>query len=66
MWDKIIEILKLPAYIETRTVTIDISKEDILQLVREGKVRIREDGQVEITENKRHMKNITDEAKLLE
>ena len=65
MWDKIVELLKMPGYIETRTITIDISKEDILQLVREGKIWIRKDGKVEIID-KKPVKNITTETKLLE
>lgn len=51
MLDKIFDFLKQPGYIEkveTRTARLEISKEEILQLIKEGKIRVRKDGYVEV------------------
>lgn len=63
MFDKIIDLLKSPGYIEKKTIKIEISKQEILEWIRDGKIRVREDGYVEVINIP---KNITKEAKLLE
>lgn len=56
----LLSILNTPGYIEhieTKSLKIEISKEEILELIREGKIRVRADGYVEIIEHP--IKNVT-------
>ena len=53
MLDKIYDILLLPGYIEKtekKELRIEISKEEILQLIREGRLRVKKDGYVEVVD----------------
>ena len=62
MLDKIFDLLKQPGYIKTQTIRVEITKEEILQLIREGKIRVRADGYVEavdVIEDNNKITNIT-------
>ena len=62
MLDKIFDMLKQPGYIKTKTIRVEITKEEILQLIREGKLRVRADGYVEavdVIEDNNKITNIT-------
>ena len=62
MFDKIFDLLKQPGYIKTQTIRVEITKEEILQLIREGKLRVRADGYVEavdVIEDNNKITNIT-------
>ena len=62
MLDKIFDLLKQPGYIKTQTIRVEITKEEILQLIREGKLRVRADGYVEavdVIEDNNKITNIT-------
>lgn len=50
MIENIFRILEMPGYIEKKTIKIEISKEELLELIREKKIRVRADGYVEVIE----------------
>lgn len=52
--NKIYNILMSPGYIEKtekKELRIELSKEEILQLIKEGRLRVRQDGYVEVIDN---------------
>lgn len=54
MMNKIYNILMSPGYIEKtekKELRIELSKEEILQLIKEGRLRVRQDGYVEVIDN---------------
>lgn len=53
MLDKLYDILMSPGYVEKtekKELRIEISKEEILQLIKEGRLRVRKDGYVEVVD----------------
>lgn len=61
-WDKFLELMSMPGYIEkteTKFARLEISEEEIFKWIREGKLRVRSDGYVEVVEQPRQIKNIT-------
>ena len=53
MLNKIYDLLKSPGYIEKtekKELRIEISKEEILQLIKEGRLRVKQDGYVEVVD----------------
>lgn len=63
-WSKMMELVQRPAYTKThtRSVKVEISKEEILELVRSGLVKINENGRVEVKDKS---KIITAEARVI-
>lgn len=56
MIDKIFGLLKEPGYIEHRKeLKLEIPEEDILKWIKEGKIRVRRDGYIEVVD-----KNVVD------
>lgn len=48
MINRIFDFLKRPGYIEKKTVKIELSTEEFLKLVKEGKIKVKEDGDIEL------------------